>query len=75
MAHIDDFPFLGDAHVALGILSSWVDRWPSYLTRTIFPSSSFLYLLTSFDKRVMQVCDDIMGLGLWESFQGLLVRY
>jgi hypothetical protein len=22
MAHIDDFPFLGDAHVALGILSS-----------------------------------------------------
>jgi hypothetical protein len=32
MTHIDDFPFLGDAHVVLGILSSCVVRQPSYLT-------------------------------------------
>jgi hypothetical protein len=35
MAHIDDLPFLGDAHISLGILSSFVAHQPSYLTRTI----------------------------------------
>ncbi len=28
----------------------------------------FLSLLTSFDKRIMHVYGDIMGLGSWESF-------
>ncbi len=27
-----------------------------------------------FDKKIMQVCGDIMGLGSWESFQGPLAR-
>jgi hypothetical protein len=32
VAHIDDFLFLRDAQVALGILSSCVARRPFYLT-------------------------------------------
>jgi hypothetical protein len=52
MAHIDDLPLLGDAHVALGILSSCVTCQPSYFTWTILPYS-FLSLLASFDKKVM----------------------
>jgi hypothetical protein len=32
MAHIDDLPFLGDAHVSLGILSSFIAHQPSYFT-------------------------------------------
>jgi hypothetical protein len=32
VAHIDDLPSLGDAHVALGILSSCVARRPFYFT-------------------------------------------
>jgi hypothetical protein len=68
VAHIDDLPLLGDTHVVLGILFSCVACRPSYLTRTILLSSPFLFLLASFDKKIMHVCGDIMGLGLWESF-------
>ncbi len=51
--HIDDLPLLGDAQVALGILSSCVIRQPSYLTWTMPSSSSFLSFLVGFNKRVM----------------------
>jgi hypothetical protein len=68
VAHIDDLPFLGDAHVALGILSSCVARRPSYLIWIKPLSSSFLFLSACFDGRVMHVYGDIMGLGLWEYF-------
>jgi hypothetical protein len=61
VAHIDDLPLLGDAQVALGILFSCVTRRPSYLTWTVPPFLSFLFLLAGFDKRVMQICKDIMG--------------
>jgi hypothetical protein len=50
VAHIDDLLFLGDTQVVLGILSSCV---ASYLTWTIFFSSSFLFFLASFDMKVM----------------------
>jgi hypothetical protein len=60
MAHIDDFPFLGVAFVALDILSSCVVHQPFYFT-WIVPPSSFMFLLANFDKKVMQVCGDIMG--------------
>jgi hypothetical protein len=56
MAHIDDFPLLGNAHVVLGILFSCVVHRPFYVTRIILPYSSFVFLLTNFDRRVMQVC-------------------
>jgi len=52
VAHINDLPLLGNAHVALGILSSYVTCQPSYVTWTI-SSYSFLSLLVGFDKRVM----------------------
>jgi hypothetical protein len=32
VTHIDDLPLLGDAHVALGILSLCVVHRPSYFT-------------------------------------------
>jgi len=35
---------------------------------------SSLSLLAGFDKRIMQICGNIMGLGSWESFQGPLMR-
>ncbi len=38
VAHINDLLLMGDAQVALGILSSCVARQPSYLTWTICPS-------------------------------------
>jgi len=75
MVHIDDLILLEDVQIALGIFSSYVTRWPSYLKWIILPSSSFLFLLASFDKRVMQVCGDIMGPKSWEFFQGLLVMH
>jgi hypothetical protein len=75
MVHINDLPFLGDAQVTLGILSSYVDYQPPYLTWTIFPPSSFIYIFMSFNKRVMQLCEDIMGPRFWEFIQGSLVRY
>jgi hypothetical protein len=75
VVHIDDLPLLGDAQVALGILSSCVACQPFYFTWIIPHSSSFLSLLASFKKKIMQVCGDIMGPGLWESFQGPLARF
>jgi hypothetical protein len=75
VVHIDDIFLLRNAQVDLGILSSCVACRLSYFTWTIPPSSSFLSLLAGFKKRVMQVCEDIMGLRLWESFQGPLVRH
>jgi hypothetical protein len=45
-----------------------------YASFSSFLLSSFLYFLVGFDKKVMQVCGDIMGLGAWESFQGPLAR-
>ncbi len=68
VAHIDDFPFLGDTQVVLGILSSWVTCQPFYFIWIIPPFSSFLFLLVGFDLRVIQVCGDIMGLRSWEFF-------
>jgi hypothetical protein len=67
VVHIDDLSFLGNAQVALSILSSCVIRLPFYFTQTI-PPSSFLSLSVSFDKRVMYVCEDIMGPRSCESF-------
>jgi hypothetical protein len=32
-----------------------------------------LFLLESFDKKILQVCGDNMGLGSWEFIQGPLV--
>ncbi len=52
VAHIDDLPFIGDAHVVLGILSSYVIRQPSYLTCIVL-LFSFLCFLACFDKRIM----------------------
>ncbi len=61
VVHIDDLPFLGNAHVVLGILFSCVARRPSYFTSTIHLSFSFLSFLVSFDRKIMQVCENIMG--------------
>jgi hypothetical protein len=58
----------------LGILSSYVTCRPSYITWIVLPFFSFLCFLVGFDKRVMQVCEDIMGPRSWESFQGPLTR-
>ncbi len=52
VAHINDLPLLGNAQVALGILSSCVIRRPSYFTWTL-PPSSFLFLLVNFDKKII----------------------
>jgi hypothetical protein len=49
---MDDFLLLGNAQVALGILSSCVICQPSYFTWIILPFSSFLFLLVNFDKEV-----------------------
>jgi hypothetical protein len=35
---------------------------------------SFIYFLVGFNKRIMWICGDIMGLRSWESFQGPLAR-
>jgi hypothetical protein len=75
MVHIDDILFLGDAQVALDILSSCVIHQPSYPTWTIYLFFSFLSLLVGFDMRIMPVRKDIMGLGSWESIQGFLMRH
>jgi hypothetical protein len=53
VAHINDLPFLGDAQVDLGILSSCVTYRPSYLTQTLIPSSCFLFFLAGFNRKVM----------------------
>jgi hypothetical protein len=67
MVHIDDLLLLGDAHVTLGILFSCVTCRPFYLTWTII-IFIFLFLLASFDKKIMQKGGDIMGPRSWESF-------
>jgi hypothetical protein len=46
MVHSNDFLLLGDAQVALAILSSCVAHQPFYLIQTI-PTSSFLSLLAN----------------------------
>jgi hypothetical protein len=74
VTHINNLILLEDTHVALGILSSCVACWPFYFTWTI-PPSLFMSLLASFDKRIMQVCGDIMGPRSWEFFQGPLMRH
>jgi hypothetical protein len=66
MAHINVFPFLGNAQVALDILSSCATHQSSYLIQIVLTFSSFLLLLASFDKRVLHVCGDIMNIGSWE---------
>jgi hypothetical protein len=72
VAHIDDFPLLGDPQVVLGILSSCVAHWPFYSTWTNF--FSFLYFLVGFNKNIMWICVGIMGLGSWEFLHGLLMK-
>jgi len=47
MVHIADFPLLGDAQVALEILSPFVACWCSYFTRTILPFS-FMFFFSEF---------------------------
>jgi hypothetical protein len=74
VVHIDDLPFLRNAHIVLGILFSCVAHRPFYFTWTIPHFLSFSSLLVGFDERIMQVCVDIMGLGSWESFKGSLTR-
>jgi hypothetical protein len=74
VAHINDFPLFRNTQVALGILSSCVIHQPFYFTQTIPPFSSFPYLLVGFDKRVMQICGDIMGLRSWEFIKGPITR-
>jgi len=34
-----------------------------------------MFRLVGFDKRIMQVCGDIMGSRFWESFQGPLTKH
>jgi hypothetical protein len=78
VTHIDDLPFLQNAQVALGVLFSYVAHRLSYLTRTVSPLSPFsslLFLLVGFDKRVMEICGDIIDPKSWESFQGPLMRH
>jgi hypothetical protein len=53
VVHIDDFPFLGNAKVALSILSSCITRQPFYLTHTILHFSSFLFFLVCFNRKNM----------------------
>jgi hypothetical protein len=73
--HIDDLLFLEDAQIALGILSSCVIHQPSYFTWIIYIFFPFMFRLVGSDKRIMQVCGDIMGLRFWESFQGPLTKH
>ncbi len=43
-------------------------------TNNIYIYFSFMFFLASFDRKVVQVCEDIMGLRFRESFQGPLVK-
>jgi hypothetical protein len=74
VVHIDDFPFLGNAHFALGIMFSCVVHQPFYFT-WIIPPYLFLFFLVGFNDRIMQVCGDITGPRSWESFQDPLVKH
>ncbi len=62
MVHIDDLPLLANAQVVLGILFSCVAHQPSYLTQIVPIFCSFLFLLVGFNRKVTQVCEDIMCL-------------
>jgi hypothetical protein len=64
-------PSFGRCPCCFGILFSCVIHWPSYFTWTI-PPFSFLSLLASFNKKVMQIYGDIIGPKSWEFFQGPL---
>jgi hypothetical protein len=61
------FFLLEDAHVVLGICFhvSFIDLLISL--GQLFIYFSFLFILVSFDNKVMQVCGDIMGPRSWES--------
>ncbi len=59
---------MGDVKVALGILCSCAAYQFSYFTQIVSLSLFFLFLLVGFDKRIMQVCENIMGLRLCEFF-------
>jgi hypothetical protein len=74
MVHIDNFLFwaVQTLHWAFFSHVSFVDIF--YLTQTIPPFSSFLSFLVNFNKKLMQVCEDIMSPRSWESIQGLLAR-
>jgi len=72
VAHIDDLPLFENTQVALGILSLCVIHEPSYFTQTILPFS-FPSFLVSFNKRIMQICGDIMGLRSSEFIKGPLM--
>jgi hypothetical protein len=75
VAHINDLLFLGNARIALGILSSFVACQPSYFTWTKLFFSSFLSLLVGFNKTIMQVSGEIISPRSWESIQGSLMRH
>jgi hypothetical protein len=46
----------------------------AFLSDTDNTSSFFPIFLVGFDKKIMQVCGNIMGPRSWESFQGPLAR-
>ncbi len=48
VTHINDFPLLQDAQVALGILFSYVAHRLSYLTQTVSLFSSLLFSFGGF---------------------------
>jgi hypothetical protein len=66
VTHINDFLLLGDTHVAVGIMSSSIACQPFYFIWTIFPSFSFLFFFASFNRKIIYVYGDIMGLRSWE---------
>jgi hypothetical protein len=74
MAHIDDLLRERNAHVALGILFLCVTCQPLYFIQTILVFC-FLSFLANFNKRIMQVCGEIISLESWESIQGPLTRH
>ncbi len=61
VVHIDNFPFLINVQVTLGIFSSCVVHRPFYLTQTTLLPSSSLSILAGFNERIMHVCEDITG--------------
>ncbi len=69
------YSFVRKHTCCIDIFSSCVIHWPFYFIQTICPFSSFLSFLTSFNKRVMKVCGDIMHPRSWESIQGPLMGY
>jgi hypothetical protein len=72
VAYINDLLLLGRHPCCFGhfILMCNSSTFLSHINNTSF----FLFLLVGFNKKVMQVCGDIMGLRSWESFQGPLAK-